>query len=178
MWPSSMCTIVWTKQSKIEEIDNNNTRKKKKKRMPFCCWWCCCCSFALLSVDGTQANRWHNNVILESCAIHLSFVDGRRDDFSIIYFMLFRFRCLSRLRRDHTHFIIIVAFSSLFFSSVRLAVASHLDYVSEKNAFAVSDSHSLSSRIFRLRFPTIEWSQFANPFSCHKFPHSRTLCTK
>lgn len=45
----------------------------------------CWCSFALLSADGTQANRWHNNVILESCAIHLSFVDDRHDDFSIIY---------------------------------------------------------------------------------------------
>lgn len=80
--------IVWTKQSREIQQQANTVEKNRSavccltlKLMLVACW----CSFALLSADGTQANRWHNNVILESCAIHLSFVVDRHDDFSIIY---------------------------------------------------------------------------------------------
>lgn len=75
---------------------------------------------------------------------------------------------------SHT-LLLLPSFSLLFRRADRVGCRLAFGLCEWENAFAVSDSHSLSSRMFRSRFSTIEWSQFADAFSCHTFQHSQTL---
>lgn len=152
-------------------VCKQNNKIEQTKRNAECCWRAVAVAFLpyVLSVDGTQANRWHNNVILESCAIHLSFV--RRPTPRFLYYLFFFFSfsvSMSECWETQRGTVRAIAAHICCFCSVADHVCCCLfSFQSQsrerENAFAVSDSHIF---VFIARDTTaIEWSHYASAFS-------------